>query len=231
MKSNEYKHLVNSAGLQALEVAEKFGVGDDLSIFPMKGLYCMSKKPLDHLYKTIVYPIPLPGAYTLGVHSTMTPDGFMKIGPTTSPAFSLENYQGFEKINMFDIRRIVKSYSLIMRSKQRALIWDYLYRDLPKHSIKILMNDINKIHRMDIGDFNSTFYTRPGIRAQLVNKTDRMLITDFMLRKQEPQPDGSFSRIHLLNISSPGWTSAFPFTDRIVSELLGVKESEMPDLI
>jgi L-2-hydroxyglutarate oxidase LhgO len=84
--------LINSTGQQALEIAQAYGEGHDLDIFPMKGLYCMSKAPLDHIYKTIVYPIPLKGAYTLGVHSTMTPNGFMKIGPTTSPAFALEGY-------------------------------------------------------------------------------------------------------------------------------------------
>lgn len=76
----------------------------------------MSKKPLDHKYNTIVYPIPLKGAYTLGVHSTMTPNGFMKIGPTTSPAFSLESYQGLEKFNFSDLRKIMNSYRLIMMS-------------------------------------------------------------------------------------------------------------------
>ena len=80
----------------------------------MKGLYCYSKKPLDHLYNSIVYPIPLKGAYTLGVHSTMTPDGFIKIGPTTSPAFSLENYQGFENLNFADILRVINSYRIIL---------------------------------------------------------------------------------------------------------------------
>jgi L-2-hydroxyglutarate oxidase LhgO len=55
-------------------------------------MYCLSKYPLDHIYNTIVYPIPLKGAYTLGVHSTVMPNGFIKIGPTTSPALSLESY-------------------------------------------------------------------------------------------------------------------------------------------
>jgi (S)-2-hydroxyglutarate dehydrogenase len=82
----------------------------------MKGLYCMSKTPLSD-YNTIVYPIPLKGAFTLGVHSTMTPEGYIKIGPTTSPAFGLENYQGLENINWKEIKRIVNSYFLILSNK------------------------------------------------------------------------------------------------------------------
>ena len=125
----------------------------------------MSKVPLSHKYNSIVYPIPLKGAYTLGVHSTMTPSGHIKIGPTTSPAFSLENYQGLENIKSREILEIVRSYLIILSSSQRGLIWEYLTRDLPKHQIKVLMKDICRIHNMDILDFDSKFYTRPGIRC------------------------------------------------------------------
>jgi len=142
----------------------------DLDVFPMKGLYCVSKEPLMDKYNTIVYPIPLKGAFTLGVHSTMTPQGYIKVGPTTSPAFSLENYQGLNKINMKDVRDIARSYFTILRSKQRGLVWEYLSRDLPKHSIKVLMDDISRIHKMDPSDFNTKFYNRPGMRAQLISK-------------------------------------------------------------
>ena len=77
----------------------------------------MSKRPLGDLYSTIVYPIPLKGAYTLGVHSTMTPEGYMKIGPTTSPAFALENYRGLENINLTDLSEVISSYWTIMCSQ------------------------------------------------------------------------------------------------------------------
>ena len=150
----------------------------------------MSKKPLGDLYSTIVYPIPLKGAYTLGVHSTMTPDGYMKIGPTTSPAFALENYLGFEKMNFGDLREVITSYWTILTSKQRGLIWEYLSRDLPKHSIRVLLDDISKIHRMDAYDFETGFYKRPGIRAMLVDRKKKHLINDFMLRTMNVDGSG-----------------------------------------
>ena len=40
----------------------------------------------------LVYPVPEEGAYVLGVHSTLTTDGSVKIGPTVFPAFGKENY-------------------------------------------------------------------------------------------------------------------------------------------
>ena len=45
-----------------------------------------------------MYPVPIKGANFLGVHSTITPDGYIKIGPTLSPAFSLENYNITENL-------------------------------------------------------------------------------------------------------------------------------------
>ena len=212
-------------------MAQSFGVGHELDIFPMLGLYCMSKRPLEQEYNTIVYPIPLKGAYTLGVHSTMTPDGYIKIGPTTSPALSLESYQGFEKFNLSDFGKILNSYRLIATSKQRGLIWEYITRDLPKHSIKVLMDDISKIHKMNRSDFNDSFYSRPGIRAQLIDKNTKILMTDFELRTQNVTDEGTLSRshdiLHALNISSPGWTCAFPFADKMLCELMGISEEEV----
>ena len=119
-----------------------------------------------------------------------------------------------------------------MLSKQRGLIWEYITRDLPKHSIKVLIKDISRIHKMDINEFESSFYGRPGIRAQLIDKQKRFLINDFMLRRQNAdgsQPDSAEPSdiLHLLNISSPGWTSAFPFANKVISDLMAIPEDEL----
>lgn len=91
----ECKFMINAAGQQSLDIAHAHGIGTEFDFFPIKGLYSLSEKKLDHIYKTLVYPVPLKGAYFLGVHSTLTVDGKMKIGPTVAPAFAMENYHGF----------------------------------------------------------------------------------------------------------------------------------------
>jgi L-2-hydroxyglutarate oxidase len=68
------------------------------------------------LYTTLVYPVPVKGAYFLGVHSTLTIDGYVKIGPTASPAFSLENYKGFENVNFKDLSTILTNYVRLLFS-------------------------------------------------------------------------------------------------------------------
>jgi L-2-hydroxyglutarate oxidase LhgO len=52
----------------------------------------------------LVYPVPVKGAYVLGVHSTITVDGRVKVGPTVFPAFAQENYdylQGIDAKQLF----------------------------------------------------------------------------------------------------------------------------------
>jgi L-2-hydroxyglutarate oxidase len=57
----------------------------------IKGRYAISNEPNNNL-KMLVYPVPAEGAYVLGVHSTLTTDGYVKVGPTVFPAFGKENY-------------------------------------------------------------------------------------------------------------------------------------------
>ena len=59
-------------------------------MLPIKGKYLVSSNVVPNS-KTLVYPVPM-NSVTLGIHSTITTDGFMKIGPSAAPAFSSENY-------------------------------------------------------------------------------------------------------------------------------------------
>lgn len=132
----------------------------------------------------MVYPVPLKGAPFLGVHSTLTIDGKMKVGPTVAPAFSLENYHGLQNIEIGQALRILENYTrLLFSTEQRKLIWAFLTQEMPKMSIKRIVSDVSKIHRMNAADFPS-FY-RPGIRAQLINKKTLKMQNDFILEFPE----------------------------------------------
>ena len=86
-----YDFLINAAGLESLEIAHKMGQATQFIMVPIKGRYAISKEPAKDI-KMLVYPVPVEGAYVLGVHSTLTPQGYVKIGPTVFPAFGKENY-------------------------------------------------------------------------------------------------------------------------------------------
>lgn len=167
---------------------------------------------MDHIYKTLVYPVPIKGAYFLGVHSTLTVDGKMKVGPTVAPAFAMENYHGFENLHWGETLRILSNYTrMLFSSDQRKLVWTFLTEEVPKLSINRIVKDVSLIHQMNRNDFKS-FY-KPGIRAQLINKQTLKLHNDFILDFSKS------NQLHILNLVSPGFTCSLPFADHIATEI------------
>ena len=112
---------------------------------PFKGRYAISKNPME--IKMLVYPVPEPGAYVLGVHSTLTTDGFVKIGPTVFPAFGKENYDMLQGVTPSSFMQTSGSYLRLLSSKsERGLIWHFFTKEFYKSiSIGKLTRDINKI--------------------------------------------------------------------------------------
>lgn len=96
-------------------------MGDMYSTLPVKGNYLISNRTMGEV-RTLVYPVPMKGTYFLGVHSTITPDGHVKIGPSATPAFSLENYSGLKGISMRGLGDVLTNYTKIAFSKQFGLV-------------------------------------------------------------------------------------------------------------
>ena len=95
----------------------------------------------------LVYPVPVKGAYVLGVHSTITTDGRLKVGPTVFPAFAYENYDYWQNIRPSSLARNLISYGhVFMSPHERGLIWHFLTKEVKKSlSISTLVDDVNKI--------------------------------------------------------------------------------------
>lgn len=86
----------------------------------------------------------------LGVHSTITTDGFVKIGPTVFPAFGKENYDYLQGISMSSFAQTSSDYlKLLLSKKERGLVWHFLSKELIKSvSINKLTRDVNKLQNM-----------------------------------------------------------------------------------
>ena len=96
----ESKVFINAAGFDSLRIAQQNFFASDYVMLPLKGRYVICDKDVSDRYKTIVYPVPVKGAFNLGVHSTLTMDGRIKFGPTVFPAFSGANYDYLEGISL-----------------------------------------------------------------------------------------------------------------------------------
>ena len=64
------------------------------------------------------------------------------------------------------------------------------------------------VRKIDPAGFEK--YTEPGIRAQLLDKEQLMLVQDFVI-------EGDEHSTHILNAISPAFTCAFPFAEFVTS--------------
>jgi L-2-hydroxyglutarate oxidase LhgO len=198
--------LINAAGLYADKVANDFGYSQKYTIIPFKGVYLKyhgSELPV----RTNVYPVPNLKNPWLGVLFTVTVDGTVKIGPTSTPAFWRENYQGFDRFRLGEMASILSwESSLFLRNS-------FNFRNIALDEIKKYNRSYfaglakELVHKIDVKGF--TEWGRPGIRAQLLNKQTRELVMDFVV-------EGDNDSIHVLNAVSPAFTCCFPFAKWVV---------------
>ncbi len=202
--------LINCAGLYADKIAHDLGFGNKYTIIPFKGLYLKYKKNKSDVRMNI-YPVPNPKYPFLGVHFTTTVDGTIKIGPTAIPALWRENYSGLARFSLSEFLNIGCWETLLFATNAfnfRSLAYEESRKYFRKHFIGLAKKLLPTIDEDGFGDF-----APPGIRAQLLNKSTRELVQDFVV-------EGDSTSVHVLNAVSPGWTCSFPFADYIIEHFI-----------
>jgi L-2-hydroxyglutarate oxidase LhgO len=193
--------IINAAGLYADKIARDFGFSRDYTIIPFKGIYLKYTKK-DKPIRTNIYPVPNLKNPFLGVHYTITVDGTIKIGPTSIPAFWRENYKGFDHFRASELSNILGWEARLFLTNAfgfRNLAFD----EVKKYNKSYFINLAAKmVHNIDKSGF--TEWSKPGIRAQLLNMKTLELVQDFVV-------EGDATTIHVLNAVSPAFTSSFPF--------------------
>lgn len=209
-KSIFYKHLVNCAGASADKIAHKFGVGLNYSLIPFMGSYLVTRQQ-DLPVKRLIYPLPQPGNAFLGVHLTPTTNGMVKLGPTAFPTFGSEYYGLGSDFNWSDLSK--SSKGLFNYAKANINEFGSLaISELKKKNRSHLLNEAQHLVKANLR-LMKWEKSKPGIRAQLVDKTTGKLESDFKILS-------AAGSTHLLNVVSPGWTSALPFSRDIALAVL-----------
>jgi len=203
----KYKYLINCAGSYADKIAKNFGLANNYTLLPFKGIYLKYMRNKTAI-KTNIYPVPNLKNPFLGVHYTITSDGSIKIGPTAIPAFWRENYKGFTnfKLNeMIEILYYETKLFLLNSFNFRKLAIE----ELKNYSSKIFIKKAKDMVK-NIGD---DFKPIPaGIRAQLLNTKTNELVQDFVI-------EHGTNSTHVLNAVSPAFTCSFAFAKHIVEEI------------
>jgi L-2-hydroxyglutarate oxidase LhgO len=198
--------IFNCAGLYADHIARDFGFSQRYIIIPFKGLYLKYTKNKEDV-RINIYPVPNLQNPFLGVHFTKTVDGTIKIGPTAIPAFWRENYQGIEHFRFSEFKEIA--------FYEAKLFWHntFHFRSLAMEEMRkyqksyLIQLATRMVQHIDAKGF--TEFTPPGIRAQLLDKTQLTLVQDFVV-------EGDQHSCHVLNAVSPAFTCAFAFAPYIV---------------
>ena len=213
--SGEYvsaNYIINCAGLYADKIAKSFGFSKHYAIVPFKGIYLKYTLP-EPPVKTNLYPVPNLKNPFLGVHYTVTVDNEVKIGPTAIPAFWRENYNGLDKFNLTELFEVLY-YEAKLFTGNHFNFRDLAFEEFKKYNRSHFANQASKmVEHIDVAGFNK--WTKPGIRAQLLNTKTMMLEQDFVIESDN-------NSLHVLNAVSPAWTSSFPFARYIVEHYLSM---------
>ncbi len=206
----EIKKIINCAGLYADTVAHDFGFGHKYTMIPFKGLYLKYTKNKTAI-KTNIYPVPNLKNPFLGVHFTKTVTGEIKIGPTAIPAYWRENYQNNENFNFSEMLNILGYEAKLFFLNSfgfRDLAWEEIKKYNKEYFIGLAQKMVKSIDHQGFTEF-----TKPGIRAQLLNKQTLTLLQDFVI-------EGDKKSTHVLNAVSPAFTCAFPFSEFVVKNYI-----------
>ena len=205
-----YEILINCSGLYADKIAKDFGKAQDYVIIPFKGVY-LEYTGNNLEIKRNIYPIPKLENPFLGVHYTVLVDGKVKLGPTAIPSFWRENYNGLKNFSFEELMQILY-WELILFLTNKSNFRKLALEEFRKYWKPFLQKQAELISQnVNVKLFKK--WSKPGIRAQLLNIRTKELVMDFVVEKGN-------NDIHILNAVSPAFTASFPFTRWIVEKFI-----------
>ena len=198
--------IINSAGAYAAELAKQVNVGREYVCMPFLGAYKKSSL-LSQNPKRLVYPVPNPVNPFLGVHTTITLNNELKIGPTAFPVIGKEQYKAIDGFSFKDLGEFLSSSKALLRSSSVNLL-GLAQEEVLKLFTKPLLNRTQKLS-YSLQD-NKNWVKHPsGIRAQIINTKTKTIEMDYIVESDK-------NVVHVLNAVSPGWTSSLPFARWVV---------------
>ena len=203
------RYFVNAAGAWALDFAHLLNIGSRYRTMPFLGLYKQvesAKLPL----RTLVYPVPHPINPFLGVHFTITIDGYVKVGPSALPIAGREQYSARSAVSVGEIIAFGKNLVSLAKGDKHDLFAMMKY-EIPKLATSNLVGAASKLVP-SAAQVTGWAKKSPGIRGQLIDVQRGELLQDFSVEHVG-------NSTHVLNAVSPGWTASIPF-GRHVSHLI-----------
>jgi L-2-hydroxyglutarate oxidase len=204
------KYFVNAGGAWALDLAHQMNLGMQYRTMPFLGLYKqvrVEKLPI----RALIYPVPHPINPFLGVHFTLTIDGFVKIGPSALPIIGKSQYSIHSPITPRELITFGKNLLSLARGSKHDL-WSMAQYEIPKLLTSNLVRAASELVP-SAKTVKQWSRKSPGIRGQLINSRNGELLQDFLIEHNQ-------NSTHVLNAVSPGWTASIPFGRHIAQMVL-----------
>jgi L-2-hydroxyglutarate oxidase LhgO len=204
-----YGFLFNCAGAHADTLAKLAGLAEDYVLVPFKGIYYKLRPEKEHLVRANIYPVPDLAMPFLGVHFTRAVNGDVYVGPTAIPALGRENYGIIDGLRIGEASGILWELGkLYVRGGVgfRRLVHGELRKYRKRHFVESARRLVPEVSGDDL-----LRSSKVGIRPQLVNARLGRLELDFVVERTP-------TSIHVLNAISPAFTSAFAFSEFVVTQ-------------
>ena len=194
-----FDFLVNACGGYSIELAKIFGIETNYKLLPFKGLYLKSSQKFKK-FERHIYPVPDMKQPFLGIHTTITSEDYLKLGPTAIPVLSPENYSLFEGLN-FSLSKEILLLQFNLLANNEFGFRDLAFREIQYLIKNNILKKASELTSENLKNINFKWHS-PGIRAQLFNKKTKRLENDFVLINKG-------NTFHILNSISPAWTCSF----------------------
>jgi L-2-hydroxyglutarate oxidase len=211
------KHFVNAGGAWALDIAHELNLGTKFRTMPFLGLYKqvkVSQLPI----RTLIYPVPHPINPFLGVHFTLTIDGFVKIGPSALPIIGRNQYSLLSQVTPEEFLSFGQNLLSLAKGNKHDL-WSMIKYEVPKLRTPNLVEAASNLVP-SASHIKQWAKKAPGIRGQLIDSQSGELVQDFLIEHGQ-------NSTHILNAVSPGWTASIPFGRYIAHSVLERLDSDL----
>ena len=196
-----YKFLINAAGGEAVDIAHKMNIAQELTDIHFRGEYWKAPSIYAKLTRTSIYSVPkFPEYPFLDPHWLVKVDGSCEVGPNALPVFSPYAYNNIDNLKSFfpKLLEMLTSTSIILDKQFLSLAKDELLSSLSK---KVMISRVKRfLPKIDADAFKEKGVA--GIRSVVVSNGKFV---------SEPIVNVDEQALHILNYNSPGATGSLPF--------------------
>ena len=194
--------IINAAGFGSLSIAQESGVAPDYLLLPITGRY-LSHKGAELKINLPIYGMPNSKNVSLGHHLTPSMNGGFKIGPTAE--ISLGRF-------LFD-KKSINALLHVVLGEERDVLKAMRSPSPVAAKKQLILGGAKLIPAVGALRASSFFWEPHSHRPQIIDTRTKSLVEDFVILEGA----GGF---HLLNIISPGWTSAVELADEVLERAL-----------